>query len=397
MKISRVETLHCDGGWRAFSFLKITTADGIEGWSEFSEAFGTPALGRVIETLGEGIKGLDPRRVGHITSQLAARTIPARSGLNHLAIGAIENALLDIKAKALGVPIYDLFGGAIRTRIPLYWSHCATWRVLYPEALGVTPPKTYDDLASLGAEAKRRGFRGLKTNILLPREGGFGGFMPGFGKMPGFGQGGGYPELNWDHAVLEATRRQLEAFREGAGPEVGLYLDVNFNFKTEGFTRLAEAVAPFGLSWLELDTFDPDSLALIRRGAPCPIASCETLLGRREFKRFFEAYAMDVPIIDITWNGLAESVRIAAMAEAYEMNVAPHNFYAHLCTMMAAQFSAIVPNLRAMEIDVESVRWRDEFFVEPPVIENGELVLSEKPGWGIEINEAAVRARPPRG
>ncbi len=391
MKISHVETLHCDAGWRNFSFLKIATADGIVGWAEFNEGFGTAGLGNVVETLGKSLIGQDPRRIGLITSTLYTKVVPARGGLNHLAIAAIENALLDLKAKSLGVPMYDLFGGAIRTRIPLYWSHCGTYRVRSAELCGTPGLRTYDDLFRLGEEVKRGGFRALKTNILVPAEGGFASYNPGFGRSPGF------PELNWSPAVLEAARRQLQTFRDAIGPEAGLHLDINFHFKTEGFRRVAEAVAPFHLSWLELDTYDPDALAFIRRGAPCPIASCEVLTSRREFKRYFETYAVDVAIIDVPWNGMIESVKIAAMAEAYEMNVAPHNFYGHLCSMMSAHFSAVVPNFRIMEIDIDSVRWRDEFYVGLPVIEHGELVLPERPGWGIEVNEAAVRARPPKG
>ena len=102
-------------------------------------------------------------------------------------------------------------------------------------------------------------------------------------------------------------------------------------------------------------------------------------------------------IIDVPWNGMAEAVKIAAMADAYEANVAPHNFYGHLCTMHSAHFSASVPNFRIMEVDIDGVPWRDEFVTAVPVIENGDLVLPAAPGWGMDVNEAAVRARPPRG
>ncbi len=105
---------------------------------------------------------------------------------------------------------------------------------------------------------------------------------------------------------------------------------------------------------------------------------------------------MDVPIVDVIWNGLGESLKIAAMADAYEMNVAPHNFYGHLSSIISAHFCAVVPNFRIMEIDIDGVAWRDEFYSEPPVIEHGELVLPSKPGWGIEVNERGVRARPPK-
>jgi len=105
---------------------------------------------------------------------------------------------------------------------------------------------------------------------------------------------------------------------------------------------------------------------------------------------------MDVAIIDVVWNGYMESLKIAAMAEVYEMNVAPHNFYGHMSSVISAHFSAAVPNLRIMEIDIDSVPWRDELVDEPPVIENGEFVMPTKPGWGIEVNEKGVRAHPPK-
>ena len=173
-------------------------------------------------------------------------------------------------------------------------------------------------------------------------------------------------------------------------------LDVNFHFKTDGFRRIAEAVAPFDLTWLEIDTHDAASLALIRAHASCPIASCETLCHRREFKPFFEAYAMDVAIVDVVWNGMAESFKIAAMADVYEVNCAPHNFYGHLSSVMSAHFCAAIPNFRIMEIDIDSIPWRDEFVTAVPQIEAGQMILPTGPGWGIDVNEAAVRARPPK-
>ena len=390
MKITRLETLRADAGWRMFSFLKIMTDDGVVGWSEFNESFGSAGLGDVITALAPVVVGKDPRRYEQIVSTLHVMTRQSRGGLNHQAIAAIENALLDITGKALGVPVYALFGGPVRERIPVYWSHTGTYRVRNAEMMGVPPLRSYDDLARHCEDIRKQGFRALKTNImpsdgtkLLP-------YSPGFGRSPG------WPELNWDGPTIRAAVDTVAAARAGAGPDMGVMLDVNFHFKTEGFRRIADAMAPFGLTWLEIDTHDPASLAGIRAMAPCPIASYETLCHRRDFKPYFEAYAADVAIIDVVWNGLAESLKIAAMAEVYEVNCAPHNFYGHLCSVMSAHFCAVVPNFRIMETDIDSVPWRDEFVTTVPVIENGEIVLPTGPGWGIEINEAAVRARPPR-
>jgi L-alanine-DL-glutamate epimerase-like enolase superfamily enzyme len=85
------------------------------------------------------------------------------------------------------------------------------------------------------------------------------------------------------------------------------------------------------------------------------------------------------------------------MAEAYEVNVAPHNFYGHLCTAHSAHFCAAIPNFRIMEIDVDDVPWKNDLVTVPPRIEDGYLILPTGPGWGTEVNEEAVRAHPPQG
>jgi galactonate dehydratase len=390
VRITQIETLQADAGWRMFSFLKIITDDGIVGWSEFNESFGSTGLSDVIRGLSPVLIGRDPRMFEQVTQHLHVLTRQSRGGLNQQAIAAIENALLDVTGKAYGVPVYALFGGPIRDRIPVYWSHFGTYRVRSAALMGVSPIANYDDLARHANEVKKLGFRGLKTNILPVAGDTLSSYVPGFGRFAG------WPELNWDNKLTRGVTQQLMAIREAIGPDMGIHLDINFNFKTEGFKRIAEAVAPANLTWLEIDTHDAPALAEIKRGAPCPIASCETLHGRREFKPFFENYATDVAIIDVIWNGLNESLKIASMADVYEINVAPHNFYGHLCSAISATFSAVVPNFRVMEIDIDSAPWRDEFYTVVPAIENGEFILPKGPGWGIDVNEKAVRARPPK-
>ncbi|WP_119419066.1 mandelate racemase/muconate lactonizing enzyme family protein [Desertibaculum subflavum] len=390
MKIERIEPLIADAGWRTFSFLKMTTSDGITGWSEYNEDFGSKGLSAVISALAPLIIGMDPRASEAVLQRLHVATRQARGSLNQQAIAAIENALLDIRGKEAGKSIAALFGGPLRTRIPVYWSHFATYRIAH-RGKGFLPElNTYDDLAKHAAEVKAMGFRCLKTNIFRWQGGKLTPYVPGFGRTVG------WPELNWDEGLLADLARQLGCIREAIGPEMGLMLDTNFNFKTEGYKRVADTIAPFNMRWMEVDTHDPPSLAQIRRDAACPIASCETLHGRREFLPYLQNYAMDVGIVDVPWNGLGESLKIAHMAETFEINVAPHNFYGHLCSYTSAHFSAAVPNFRIMEIDIDSTPWRDEFVTRPPVIENGEFVLPDTPGWGADVNEKAVRARPPR-
>ena len=388
MKIRKLETLHCDAGWRNFFFLKITTDNGLVGWSEYSEGWGYGGVTPVIARFGAELIGADPRRVEAISARLHAMIRPSRGGVLHGAVAAIENARLDLKAKALGIPVAELFGGIVRDRLPVYWSHCGTYRARHADILGVAPLKSLDDLVRLGDEVRRRGFKALKTNYLQFDGGGFANFSPGTARSSG------WPELNCDAALLDGIRDQLSALRQGAGPQMGLLLDINFNFKTEGFIAVARAAEAARLVWLELDSYDPAALSLVRHAAPMPVASCEHLFGRRDYRPFLDAYAMDVTIVDVMWNGYLESLKIAAMAEAYEVNVAPHNYYGPLADLMAAHFAAVVPNFRIMEIDIDTVPWQRDLVNHPGTVEHGQFLLPDRPGWGAEVNEEAVRAHP---
>ena len=392
MRITAIEDLHCDAGWRDFSFLKITSDTGLIGWSEYMESYGSEGLSAVIRRIGARLIGADPRPVERHTAFLHGLTRAAPGGINQQAIAAIENALVDLKAKALGVPVYELLGGPVRDRLRLYWSHCGTWRVRFLEQIqawtGAAPIRSLEDVTAQGAEVAARGFKGLKTNIMR-----FDGPEPVL-HMPGFNAPFA-PDLPVDRALIDGLCAQMDAFRRGAGPGVGLHLDLNFNFRTEGYIRIAQAMEAFDLAWLEIDTPDPAALAEIRRCARTRIASCESLFGRRQYRPFFEQQAVDVAIIDVPWNGILEAVKIAAMAEAYEINVAPHNFNGHLGSLMSAHFSAAVANFRVMEIDIDDVAWKDALVSAVPVVEAGELLLPTGAGWGAEVNEDVLRAHPP--
>ena len=390
MKITGCDTLHCDAGWRNFSFLKLLTDDGLVGIAEYNESYGSKGLTAVIEALVDTLVGDDPYRHELASQKLYAKTRQAHGGLNQQAIAAIENAMLDIKARSLGVPVYDLLGGAVRTELPLYWSHCGTYRMTEENAKMMDRPHLacLDDLTALGAEVRERGFTALKTNIFL-----FGEDPPRH--FPGFARGPGWPELNAEKKLVDALRAQLGALREGAGPDTGILLDLNFNFKTEGYLKICRGLDDLGLFWFEIDLYDPDALRHIRNSVKTPIASCESLFGLRGFKPFLDNYSMDVAIVDVPWNGIFTSFKIAAMCEAHEINCAPHNFYGHLSSLMSAHFCAAIPNFRIMEIDIDDVPWKDDIVTAPPVIQNGVLKVPCGPGWGTDLNEKEIAKHPP--
>ncbi len=388
MRIARIEDLHCDAGWRVWSFLKITTDDGAVGWSEYNESYGARGLTALIRGLAEKLVGQDPRPVERLTAWMHAITRANPGGLAQQAIAAVENALVDLKARALGVPVAALLGGPVRDRLRLYWSHAGSYRLGHHALIGTPPLRDLEGCRALAAEIRERGFTAMKTNIFLfDRE-------PPEMWQPGFAHQPGWPELNVDRATLARIERQMAAFREGAGAAVDLLLDLNFNFKTEGYLEVLRAIEPFDLLWLEIDSYDPAALARIRAGGRTPIASCESLFHRRQFRPFLERGAVDAAIVDVPWNGILEACKIAALCEAFEVNCAPHNFYGNLSTAMSAHFCAAIANFRIMEIDIDDVPWKDEV-VSPPRIEAGHLVLGDGPGWGVEVNEAAIRLRAP--
>src|SRR6476661_7838404 len=388
MKVTSIETLACDAGWRNYHFVKVGTDDGIVGWSEFDEGFGSPGVATVIERLAPRVVGQPPGEHERIYAELYCATRPGSGGVVAQAIGAIENALLDAKAKSLGVPCYELLGGKVRDRIRVYWSHCATWRINHP-AYYKPAITDLDGVKAIGREVREKGFLAAKTNIFIYEDGKPRGYRPGFGSPY-------FPELNIDRTVLTNLHMHLEALRDGLGPDLGLLLDLNFNAKTEGYLKILRHIADIDMFWVEIDSYSPQALAYIRSHSPHPISSCETLLTLREFLPYFAEQAMDVAIIDTPWNGVWQSMKIAASAEAHEVNVAPHNFYGHLCTMMNAHFASAVPNLRIMEIDIDRLAWDDELFTHLPDFVDGHLVIPDRPGWGTEPNEDALRAHPPK-
>ena len=279
-KVRSVETLACDAGWRNYHFVKITTEDGVVGWSEFDEGFGSPGLGTAIERLSSRVVGQNALQHERIYAELFAATRPSTGGVIAQALGAIENALLDVKGKVLGVPCYELLGGKIRDRIRVYWSHCATWRINHPS--WYKPAITdLDGVKAIGREVREKKFTALKTNIFTYDGGKPKGWRPGFG-VPF------EPEINVDRKVLRDLRMHLEAIRDGAGPDVDILLDLNFNAKTEGYLKILREIADLDMFWIEIDSFSPEALGYIRRQSPHPISSCETLTGLARIPALFQ-------------------------------------------------------------------------------------------------------------
>jgi L-alanine-DL-glutamate epimerase-like enolase superfamily enzyme len=385
VKVASLETLTCDAGWRPWIFLKATTDDGLVGWAEITDSHGSPrGLAGIVEDLAPLVVGRDPRAVERVYWELYRSTRQSPGSVIAKAIGGIENVLLDLKAKALGVPVYELFGGPTRESIPLYWSHCGTTRARAWEVTETPKLASYEDVTALGREVVGRGYDAFKTNVVVP------GGEPQV-LMPGFGAGDGTIRAQ---EIADALVRLLEAFAAGTNGNARPIVDLNFNLEPEGCLHVANALRDSDLLWLEVDLFDPVALGLVRQRASMPICSGENLYGSRAFRPFLEAAAFDVASVDVIWNGFHQAKKIADLAETFEVNCAPHNYYSHLATFIAAQWCAAIPNARILELDVDDVPWRDELATQVPEIAGGELRVPAGPGWGVDVVEDVLREHP---
>jgi L-alanine-DL-glutamate epimerase-like enolase superfamily enzyme len=385
MKITNIATFLVDAGWRPWIFVKVETDEGITGYGECSDGRNPYGVTGVVKDLTPLLVGQDPRAYEMRFWDMMRGTRQSPGGIAAKGIAGIELALIDIKAKALGISVTELFGGPTRNEVRLYWSHCGTTRMNHWQLMGTPPIHSMDDIAALGREVVRRGYTALKTNILLPGEPG-GVHFGGFGGPPG----------TTDGVVTRQMLRHIEtligAFRDAVGPDVDINLDLNFNFKPESCMRIAKVLEQFDLLWLEIDMYDHEAIRQIKDSTSTKICTGENLYYLRDFIPYFECRAADVFMIDIAWNGFAPSKKIGDLAEAYQLNVAPHNYYSHLASFIGASLCAVLPNVRIMEIDVDDVPWREELVTQLPQIRNGFMQTPTGAGWGTELNEEVARA-----
>jgi L-alanine-DL-glutamate epimerase-like enolase superfamily enzyme len=255
-------------------------------------------------------------------------------------------------------------------------------RVRHAKQLRVPKVETLEDIRRLGAEVLERGFTALKTNPFPLKD------LP---DAPQVRNG----EI--DGGTLRNATAIVGAFREAVGPDVGIALDVAFNFRLGGAIELARALEPYKMMWLETETLDAEALRTVRMSTRTPICTGESLYATAGYKPFLELHAADIIMPDLAWNGVSMGRRIINMAEAYDVLVAPHCCHSPLTTLVAAHLCATVPNFFILEFDRDDAPWRDDIISRPLVVEKGHLALPDGPGFGVELNEKEIARHPYNG
>jgi L-alanine-DL-glutamate epimerase-like enolase superfamily enzyme len=325
-----------------------------------------------IRDLELALVGKDPRPVERRYADMYRLARQALGGVALKAIAGIDCALWDIKAKALGVPVYELLGGPYQDKIKAYWGHCGLYRTRIADLMHIPSVKTMDDIYDLGKEVVSRGFTALKTNIMLAGE----------------------PDQTPLQENIDALKNILTTFRKAVGDKVEIAVDLNNTFNNNGFISIGKALEPFDLMWLEIDSSDPAALLQAKESVRIPICSGGILCTSKAFNPFLANRSMDVVMVEVGGCGFTEAKKIAAMADAHEMLITPYNALSHLSTFINAQLCVSVPNVKIMGMDIDGAPWKDEIVTDVPVIKDGFLQLSRKPGIGVEINEKEVAKHP---
>ena len=316
MKINNIETFVVDAGWRPWTFVKIETDEGVTGYGECSDGRSPHGVVGTIEDLKPVLIGQDPRPYEMRFWHMYRTTRQSAGGSAAKAIAGIECALIDIKAKALGISAVELFGGPMRDRVRLDWSHCGTTRARVPELVGEPPIRTMEDIADLGREVVDRGFTALKTNIVMPGD-------PASVWSSGFSGGLGTTDQVVTTQLLRHIETLIGTFRDAVGPDVDINLDLNFNFKPEAAMRIAKVLEQFDLLWLEIDMYDPKAILQIKQSTSTKICTGENLYYMHDYLPYFQLRCADVFMIAVPWNGFSQSKKIGDLAEVYQLNVAP--------------------------------------------------------------------------
>jgi galactonate dehydratase len=381
MQITRVKTFIVDGGFRPWTFVKVETSDdGLVGWGDCSD-WGSPGpIAAMVERMAELVIGRDPMQVERLWWDLSAQSIRHIGGIASKAMAGLDSALWDIRGKVLNAPVWQLLGGKLRDELRVYWSHCGSTRARHHQRLNCPPLRTTADLAALAGEVRERGFTALKTNLFSLPEAPLPAGASGVGDLP--------------PAVRRNAEHIVGTFRRVLGPDVGIALDVAFGFKLGGAIKLAQALEPYELMWLETETFDPDALRLIRESTRTTICTGESLFGTQGFRPYLERHAQDVVMPDLAWNGITMGKKIADQAHTYDGLCAFHNTHSPLTTLVTAAVAATIPNFFILELDVDDAPWRDDLLTHPFTIERGHLLLPTRPGLGSDLIESELLKHP---
>jgi galactonate dehydratase len=359
VKITSVEPLVVDIGSRNWLFVTVDTDEGVSGLGEGSLPGHPRAVAAAVEEYRDYVVGEDPARIQHLWQTMYRQPFFRGGAIGFSAMSAIEQALWDIKGKVAGLPVYDLLGGRCHDRIKLYANGPGG--------------ETLEELAASARLLVERGFTAMKTGI-------------GDSVLPVQGDG-----------FVRRAAKQVEALRDAVGEDVEIGWDAHGRLSPAMSIKVARALEPYDIWFLE-EPAPPENargLAQVARATSIPIAAGERLFTRWGFREVLELEAAALLQPDLSHcGGVLEARAIAAMGEVHYCGFAPHNPLGPVNTIVSAHVAMASPNFVALETCLYPPDWTRELLTEPLELADGYLDLSDKPGWGIELDVELCRGHP---
>ena len=357
MKIERLRAYMSRDKDRPRLLVAIDTDQGITGWGECYNHGPDKALPPLLDYLFTFIKGHDPRRIEFLILYLLQQTRFPPGALGLAAISAIDHCLWDISAKALGVPVYMLLGGNARDRVRVYAGVYTA-----PD-----PAAARDQLDALNAKWGLTAFKLSPFRIDLHAH-------------------------RWGE-VVRTSAEYFRNLRETVRSDYEIAFDAHAKiFEPKQAIQLGNALAPYDPLFFEepIRPENIEAMSEVNRETACTVATGESLYSRFEFLRLLTVKGADIIQPDIcVVGGLLEMRKIAAIAEAHYVTVAPHNPMGPLATAVNLHFSASQPNFRILEYRLPDGA---SYVKDPYLPKDGYLNLRpDRPGWGVEIDEEALK------
>jgi galactonate dehydratase len=365
-----VPTTGLAGHMSQYVFVQVDTDEGLTGWGEITSYPGsTPnrAVAAMVREAAELLVGQDPSHIEAIWQRLyRAFTYMGSRGATTAMVSGVDIALWDIRGKALGRPVYDLLGGPVRPTVPLY--------VHFP--LG----RTVEDAVAGALGQVRGGAKAIKTDP----------FLSSIAERHVAYLDGQLP-IEGEELGVE----RIAAIREAIGPRVELLIDAHAMYNVPTAIRLATRLAPYNIGWFEepVPVESHDALAQVRDQVPVRICVGERLHTRFEFVPIFQRRLADYVMPDVTWTGgITELKKIATMAEAHYVPISPHDASGPINVLAGAHVAMTVPNLYRLEARRIAFDFYNAFLDRPLVVRDGDLIVPDRPGLGLELDMDYLRA-----
>ncbi len=352
-------------------FVRLRTDAGLTGLGEASDAFSflkttkqeAQRMEAELRRNFELVQGKSPLDVEAFRRK--AEPVAASGGLiAATAYSAVEQALWDLAGQALETPVYNLFGGKLRDRLPVY-----------ANINRATTPRTPAGFADTARRAVKEGFRSVKA-----------------APFDGFPKAAGEVGAHVDQGIA-----CVAAIREAVGPAVDVMIDCHSNFDVPLSQSVARRLEQYNLAWYE-EPVAPgriEETVEIRRLIRQPMAGGEVLFGTKGFAALCRRKAVNVIMPDVKHcGGLLEMAQIAALARMEGVAVAPHNPSGPVSTAASVQACAAMPNFQILELQWGEVDWRGDLVSPVERFDQGQIAVSGLPGFGIRLNDKLAGAHP---